>query len=79
MGVREGHAGKGRRKGRGRKRIVEVTEGNWMTSDTEKQIEINNRTKQCMVIYSSKTRRLAIILSTFKGRSGWLNGLGLIL
>ncbi len=50
-----------------------------MTSDTEKQIEINNRTKQCMVIYSSKTRRLAIILSTFKGRSGWLNGLGLIL
>jgi hypothetical protein len=50
-----------------------------MTGDTEKQIEINNRIKQCMVIYSSKTRRLAIIMSTFKDRAGWRNGLGLIL
>jgi hypothetical protein len=32
----------------------------------KKPKDINNRNKQCMVIYSSKTRRLTIIMSTFK-------------
>jgi hypothetical protein len=34
----------------------------------KKPKDINNRNKQSIVIYSSKTRRLAIIMSTFKGR-----------
>jgi hypothetical protein len=71
QGMEEGKEG-------GEKELWRVKVGNWMTSNTERPKDIKNR-NWSMVIYSSKTRRLAVILSTFKDRAGCRNGLGLIL